>query len=232
MNYLKAAIEKVPDVLPFLTGRAWWLGLEVEEAKTYNYYLRVLKKDINRLYGGEINTNLFVDNLAGYVERQMRRAWNEGMRLNGLDPKDMTAEWEAIYQELVVSEYEYIERLAGEIVQAKLDGKPVDQFISRVELWANRYTDVVNRSLAATKPDQLLRWEYGATEEHCTDCAARAGTAKTGKEWEADILPQSHDLECGGWRCDCRLVSGITGMLFALEEQRIEMLFAPAERNQ
>lgn len=222
------AIETVPAVIPYLRGKAWWLGLGVEEAKTYNYYLRVLKRDMRRLYDGEINTTLFVDNLAGYVERQMRRAWNEGMRLNGLTPPgDMTAEWEAIYQELVTAEYEYIDRIAEQIVQAARDGDPIDPFIKRAELWANRYTDVVNKSLAITKPDQLLRWEYGATEEHCTDCASRAGTVKTGAEWLADILPQSRDLECGGWRCDCRLVSGLIGEQRVLDEQTIEMLFAP-----
>jgi len=174
--------------------------------KTVGYYTRVLVRDIRRLYNGEINTNLFVDNLAGYVERQLRRAWNEGMRANGLDPaKDMTAAWEQIYQNAVVSEFAYIDNLAEAILEAKRNGTSIDPLIARAELWANRYTDLVNQALAETGKGNLFKWEFGATEEHCDDCLNRAGQVKTGQEWQDDILPQSHDLACGGWRCDCRL---------------------------
>lgn len=176
--------------------------------KTVAYYTRVLTRDIRRLYNGEINTNLFVDNLAAYVERQLRRAWNEGMRANGLNPPgDMTDEWEAIYQQAVVDEYDYIERLAEQILEAKRNGASIDPFLRRAELWANRYTDIANRAKAITGGGNLFQWQLGATEEHCNDCLNRNGQIKTGLEWQADILPQSHDLECGGWHCDCKLLA-------------------------
>src|SRR3990167_7675673 len=112
------AIKAVPEVIPHLRGRAWWIGLGIVEQKTFDYFLRVLAKAIRDLYAGKITEAEFVDILAGYVERQIRRAWNEGMRLNGLDPrKDMTAEWEQIYQNLVTQEYQYIDRLAAQIVE-------------------------------------------------------------------------------------------------------------------
>lgn len=51
-----------------------------------------------------------------------------------------------------------------------------------------------------------LTWRLGATEQHCTDCASLDGQTMTVSEWKAaGIQPQSPDLECGGWRCDCRL---------------------------
>ena len=124
---------------------------DIGAVKTVNYYTRVLTRDIRRLYAGEINTTLFVDNLGGYVERQLRRAWNEGMRANGLNPPgDMTDEWEQIYQNAVADEFEYIDRLAEQIVQAKIDGASIDPFLSRAELWANRYQDIVNRAKVET----------------------------------------------------------------------------------
>jgi hypothetical protein len=198
---------------------------DVGALKTVAYYMRVLTRDMRRLYNGEINTNLFVDNLAGYVERQLRRAWNEGMRSNGIT--DMTPEWEAIYQQAVTDEYDYIERLADQIVQAKQEGKSLQPFLSRAELWANRYTDVVNRAKVETGLENFFIWEYGETEDHCETCAEYVGQVKTGLEWKqlynaTGIRPQSKALECGGWRCDCRLQP---------RESRIEMLFAPAIAN-
>ena len=208
--------------------------------KTVSYYTRVLSRDIRRLYNGDIDTNAFTDNLSGYVERQLRRAWNEGMRANGFNPaNDMTPEWEAVYQQAVVDEYEYIDRLADQIIEAKRAGKSIDPFLSRAELWANRYTEIVNRAMAETGLDELFEWELGATEKHCTEeddpqynCSDRAGLVKTGAEWKADVMPQSRLLGCNGYRCDCRLVKrgSRINMLFApaLNKPENQMLFAPA----
>lgn len=57
------------------------------------------------------------------------------------------------------------------------------------------------------EPESRFRWELGNTEEHCTDCLALNGQVKTSSEWlSAGIAPQSPDLECGGWLCDCKFV--------------------------
>ena len=49
-------------------------------------------------------------------------------------------------------------------------------------------------------------WRLGNTIQHCTDCATLNGQTHTADEWRrAGISPQSPDLECGGWNCDCRL---------------------------
>ena len=174
--------------------------------KTVDYYTRVLKKLIRDLYNGKITEDQFVDSHAGYVERQIRRAFNVGMRENGLDPrKDMTPEWEALYQEWVIEEYQYIDRLASEIFIASIDGEPpIDGFLRRADLWANRYTDIVNRAKAYTGLTVLFEWELGETE-HCSDCLVNAGQVRTGEEWLNFIMPQSKELECGGWRCACTL---------------------------
>ena len=185
---------------------------DIGAVKTVAYYTRVLTRDIRRLYDGEINTNLFVDNLAGYVERQLRRAWNEGMRANGLDPQNMTPAWEQMYQNAVVAEYQYIERLAGDILQAKRDGLPLDPYLSRAELWANRYREIVNMAMIETGGTVMLAWHLGATEAHCTDCLNYANQVKTADDWKAEKQPQSRALECGGWRCDCRLLPVTVGI--------------------
>lgn len=52
-------------------------------------------------------------------------------------------------------------------------------------------------------------WRLGATEQHCRTCLENDGQTKTASAWRAlaavGIKPQGTGLECGGWRCDCRL---------------------------
>lgn len=196
---------------------------DIGAIKTVNYYTRVLTKAMRDLYNGRITEDEFIDLHAGYLERQLRRAWNEGMRANGLDPKrDMLPEWEQIYQEAVIAEYQYIDRIAAQIAEAARAGSPLDPFIRRAELWANRYTDIVNRAMLETGQSNSYAWRLGATEQHCADCLRYNGQVKTGLEWKQEKQPQSRELECGGWQCDCR---------FEMVDN-IGMLFAPALRNE
>jgi hypothetical protein len=77
-------------------------------------------------------------------------------------------------------------------------------------VWANRYNDVVNQATMLTaKAGGKLMWVMGATEEHCSTCARLHGIVAYRAEWElARVYPQRPPnpvLECGGWRCQCRL---------------------------
>ena len=178
--------------------------------KTLAYFLRTLSNMVRDLYRGDITESGFVDTMAGLVQEQLTRAWNEGMRVNGLDPeKDMEPEWEEILQEIILNEYNYIDGFAADIVQTAEDEQPWDALLARAELWANRYTDVVNRAILVTK-EQKLVWHLGATEEHCPTCSALNGIVAWASEWElAGVNPQNppnEDLECGGWNCDCERV--------------------------
>ena len=100
------------------------------------------------------------------------------------------------------------------MLQAKADGLPREQFDvqfgSRVDIWANRYPETENRARMHFGGKQRLEWVLGATEKHCSTCAALNGIVAFAEEWEeSGVQPQSPPngaLECGGWQCDCSLV--------------------------
>jgi hypothetical protein len=179
--------------------------------KTYDYFLFALEQSIGDLYNGKITETDFSDKLADLMEQQLRRAWNEGMRENDLDPqKDMTDEWEQIYQSAVVEQYQYIEQFAADIVQGAADETGVGQFKARAPLWANRYSEMVaTATLATADTKDRFIWELGETEQHCETCSALNGIIAWAEEWEtAGFHPQGAPndlLSCGGWKCDCRL---------------------------
>jgi hypothetical protein len=115
-------------------------------------------------------------------------------------------------QTFVEGEQGYVEQLSRDIIDAKIDEKPLDGLLSRVQLWANRWNDVYNAAQVTITAEfgGKLQWHLGKTEQHCPSCAALDGIVAFATEWEASgVHPQgapNDALECGGWRCDCSLV--------------------------
>jgi hypothetical protein len=83
---------------------------------------------------------------------------------------------------------------------------------SRLKLWVNQGLRALNigKIFAPVPPGNvspLFKWQRGGTAEPCSDCLELDGVIKTAEQWQRDgIEPQSPDLECGGWNCQCQFV--------------------------
>lgn len=84
----------------------------------------------------------------------------------------------------------------------------IGRIVSRVAtVWQNAPARFETMGQVQDRNDQWYQWRLGATERHCRDCAHLNGQIHRASEWRAaGIMPQSPDLECGGWNCDCSLV--------------------------
>lgn len=191
------------EIVPTVKAAITWLHLW--DFKTLDYFIRVLMDWVNDLFTGEVTEGEFVDRLADLIDQQLTRAFNEGMRANGLDPLlDMTEEYQQALQEIIANEYQYVDAFAHDV--ATQNGS-LAQFQNRAQMWANRYNDVVNQAklLTADGADRY-EWVMGPTEKHCSTCGALDGLVATAKEWEiSGFKPQGDMLECGGWQCKCSL---------------------------
>jgi hypothetical protein len=179
---------------------------------TYGHYSRQISGAVAMLYNGAMTEAEFVTLFSDIIPQQLRRAWNEGMAENGLDPGDITEEWQLTLDARILSEFDFVDRFAAAIVAARSDPTALQGLLARGDLWANRYNDVANeaRLLTADSKEKYV-WRMGATEEHCQTCSALNGIVAFAREWEqARFRPQDPPndlLECGGWRCDCTLES-------------------------
>jgi hypothetical protein len=186
------------------------LSSGVIERKTLEQYLRQLRQYSRDYYNGKTDDGQFLDSMIGSISNQINRAWNEGMRTNGLDPQ--TDKDEAMLDrinELVRNEQDHITNLADLINQQREAGADMTAINARVDVWANRYTDVVNIAKVETGEDnQRFIWIYGDTT-HCSECEKLNGVVLTSREWrEGKYHPQqppNDSLTCGGWKCRCRL---------------------------
>lgn len=100
---------------------------------------------------------------------------------------------------------------AGNELQSEEEGK--EKLLERLALW----TFVLG---AATHRGELIKpgweadiygtWQFGATERHCSTCATYNGVRLLRSEWASlaakGVEPQGRGLQCGGWRCDCKIV--------------------------
>ncbi len=176
--------------------------------KTEGFYEQALRSAVRDFYNGEIDGFDFIDKMVYLITEQFTRAWNEGMRNLGLDPKtDMEPDWEAVLQERIQQEINAVQSFAGDIEAAAADkeNNPIKPLLNRVSMWSNRYNELVNLSMATCGLEKL-EWVMGPTERHCGSCARLNGCVDYADPWyQSGWLPQSSKLDCGGYRCECSL---------------------------
>lgn len=179
-----------------------------ERYKTVAFYRRALRRAVLNFYRGDMDAFEFIDELVTLINGQFTRAWNEGAREVGFDPKEQADEDRLILLDRIQAEEEFILGFASDIETTRMEQKPITPLYNRVELWVNRFDEVKDTAIIHFGGKQKFEWELGATEEHCTTCLALNGIVATAEEWEqSGVHPQrgpNDSLECGGWLCDCR----------------------------
>lgn len=181
------------------------MRIYIKQTKTVDYMRRTLWRAVRELYANEIDEFEMIDIMTSVITEQYNRAWREGARSVNVDPRDFEEEDFDEIERLIDAEFEFIPDFVQDIVDARTEEKPVEPFRSRVDMWASRYNQIVDLAKVWFGDREKLEWIYGDTE-HCATCLALNGIVAWAKEWaEADVMPQSDKLECGGFRCKCRL---------------------------
>ena len=232
MNYdiqaVKVIVKKHPSLLPHLKGRARWIAclpeVYTEPAdKTEGAFYRQIYNRIQDLYNGNLDTSGFLDAVSELVQQQLTRAFRQALRDNEMDPDLVNQDGEGFKDELeamILSEYDYVDRLAADVLQAAKDGADVSTFQARAELWSKRYADAYNQAqvIITRQMGGKLEWQEGDTEKKCPFCRALNGIVLYAKEWQSlGVRPQSppnpmltgeRDGErgCSGWLCDCHMI--------------------------
>ena len=179
--------------------------------KTEVMFLRQLKQYCRELFRGDLSQSAFLDDMMETIADQLHKAWREGAREVGVSGEEADAD--PMIFTIINGEYNQVDGLAIAIIEFAREGHTFEEyaarFNSRIELWARRYADVVNRAKAHFGRKIKLEWMLGATEEHCETCNRLNGLVAYAEEWQtARIFPQNPPnsmLECGGWRCGCTL---------------------------
>lgn len=137
------------------------------------------------------------------LDKYGRRAMLDGLSDGGVDAATLTGDDLATFNTWKVEQSAYVAGLMDAIFKDKVqytgDG--------RAQLWSRKSLDVIyQKGLLSADSNGLYEWRLGATEEHCATCLRMNGVIKRLKQWHEDgILPQSEQLDCKGFNCDCGL---------------------------
>ena len=213
---IRTVIKHIPGLVPFLSERALYIafnGEEPPEVKTVEYYLAQMKGLIRAVYnnilGGE-----FIDIMANLISGQLRQAYELAWMEAGTGGA-MPDYLEQSLQQMILGQYEYVDGFYREIVDARVDGTPVELLLQRAQAWAHQWEVAYREALQLIHLDTggNMMWVKGNTEQGCSTCAALNGIVMSAKEWEElDVHPRGYPnpkLECEGGgpvnNCDCEL---------------------------
>lgn len=179
----------------------------IQETKSISAYRRGLRSAIRALWNELIDVSQFETEVRSLINRRLNEAFDEGARTFGVTPEEYTLEEFRIIAEVIQNELLYVNSLALRILEYKNSGEGITSAFGIIDSWVNRYNDLVNRAKVVVGENEKLIWELGPTE-HCSTCSRLAGKVKRSKYWEEHVMPQqppNPNLECGGWKCQCKL---------------------------
>lgn len=206
------AIDAVPAVIPYLSDQARYIYAigKPTEYKTYDYMLAQIEGLVRGLYSNNVGGN-FIDIMANLISGQLTQAYRQAFEDEGYTDYFLPDYLQTSLTEMVVNQYTFVDQYYRDIIDARIDGTPINPLLSRAQLWAQRWTEAYNEAvrLITEHDGGNLIWRLGATEEHCPECAKLNGIVARATEWNiSGFKPQNAPndaLTCGGWRCDCTL---------------------------
>lgn len=194
-----------PSEVDSLRDLARLAGL-AEEAKSLADYGRRVRGMVRGLWAGVIDKRQFMDGMLDVVDHSITIAFRAGAQECGILPDEFSDAERQLLNDSITATIKPVEDFADQIIRAnRASGGLLRSHLPRARLWINRYNAVRSEAQAVACADQKLTWHLGATEEHCTDCLNADGRTYRASTWaKYGWKPQSFDLECGGWNCDCR----------------------------
>jgi len=198
-DLLARAVVAVPSVIPYL-GAGFY--------KTYDFMLRTIQGLIRGVYNGNVGGD-FVDALGSLIRGQIYQAFQQAYEDQGYTfmlPGYLQQGAERMVNQQ--ASFDWIYNFYRDIVDARVDGKPIEPLLGRATMWANVYLEAYNEALRliALENGGNLIWREGGTVDKCPTCKYLDGVVASAKEWEiAGFKPQGNMLQCGGFNCECTL---------------------------
>lgn len=183
--------------------------------KTYDYFLKTVTGMVKGVYNGYIGGD-FVNMLSDLVFDQLNQAYRTAWADEGGEGAIPDYLQEAV-DDQIQTQWDFIDGLYKSIVDARIDGTPVEPFLVRAELWAQQYQNAYREAvrLIAIERGGKLEWVEGDTIKKCPVCVGLNGIVAYASEWdELGVRPgngpnpalSAQPEACGGWRCGCQLI--------------------------
>lgn len=186
-------------------------SLHTKQDEDLDALMSEYQDDLDRLteraIDGDIDQESFEEEMAAIVAALLLAAFLRG---SGRSENQLTAELRRRVDAEIRVNLDAVAGYANDIYAGRYgtDRLGVDGAVRRNQLWVGMLagTYALGQTRVRNADRVFYRWDYGATERHCTDCARLNGQVHTAEEWaNSGWRPQGSNLACRGHRCDCRL---------------------------
>lgn len=169
-------------------------------------FRRAFAPVIERLNAGEAGKRAAAAIIKPLLYEQGLQAFVRGLADNGVTTVgSLKEEDKHEYEAWVRETREYVDNMIASFFGENALHLSPKGIADKVEMWVNKsLRDAYYRGLARGARDPLMLWEYGSTE-HCRDCRNYNQQVHRLSVWKETAMPGSSRLECGGFRCKCKL---------------------------
>jgi hypothetical protein len=202
---IRDIVKAVPEVKKHLSTKARYYLHTPEAYKSEDFFLAQVEGLVRSLYGNFIGGE-FIDTMANLISGQIRDAYEKAYFDAGYEG-ELPGYLETSYQDFVLEQYNFVDRFFRDIIDARIDGKPIDSLINRARLWAGRWKEAYQKAVVLITQNEggNMEWVYGDAE-HCDTCQKLNGIVASAREWGASgFQPQGRMLDCKGYDCKCEL---------------------------
>jgi hypothetical protein len=181
-------------------------------SKTEPAYRRSLRQLVRGLWTGDLGQWDFMDGMEYVLQRNLTKAWFDGMKLWGIAPSEMTDEEKDRLQLEINTQIVYVGGLADAVsANSKANGGKLAPLYDRLEMWVKQYGRIMSLAGTLAAKNQKGQWKYGDTTNHCPSCSSYAGKVYRNSVWTKwlephDMMPRGRGLACKGYLCDCSIV--------------------------
>lgn len=129
----------------------------------------------------------------------LTQAWLDGAAAEGVTGEgDLNPEEKTRLKERITQEKTYVRGFRDYIKDHdKASGSKRSSLDYRLDLWVNRYMDVVNEARVMAGGDKKYKWVWYPDAEHCRSCRKLHGQVRRASFWkDHDCRPQHPSLEC------------------------------------
>lgn len=181
----------------------------LDHTKSISDFRLSIRAAVRGLWNGEFTAFTFVDSMRAAIERNLRKAWNEGAADCGIQADELSDKEISAREELINSQFSYLIGFARDIEENSRASKGLlGPHLDRAERWIAQYDKAFRNGKAMACGDRKARFVLGPTEKHCRTCSGLNGRVYRYSTWVANnaVPPRNARFECGGAsRCDCRL---------------------------
>jgi hypothetical protein len=142
--------------------------------------------------------------IRGQLQQAGRQTYLDGLREGGVENPVIDDEATVAIAQWRAQQNGYIRSFVSKLFEKDVTPQ---QAASRSELWVNKsLSPLYHVALGKAAPQQLWMWTVDPIKEHCMTCLRMNGQIHPMKAYlDSGYLPQSEILDCGGWRCGCKL---------------------------